>query len=236
MSFPGLKTTPKLASRPRPQYTSGRWDNWDMIVSHKHKFIFIKTKKTSGTSVEVDLNRVLGPDDVATPIMPPVAGHQPQNFAFKKFGFIPKRFANHMPAAKVKKLVGDQVFNDYFVFCIEREPVDKCISYYSMLKKSPDHNKGHDDLTWDAYLELGEFPLDTFRYVGAQGELLVDQILRYETLAEDLKTVGDRLGFEVQLKSKAKAGFRQDVPVSDAQKQFIYDAFASSNTFTGYTL
>ena len=207
-----------------------------MIVSHKHKFIFIKTQKTAGTSLEVDLNRVLGPDDVATPISPPVEGHQPQNYAFKKFGFIPKRFSNHMAAAKVKKLVGDEVFNDYFVFCVEREPVDKFISFYSMLKKSPDHNKGYDDLTWEKYLELNRFPLDTFRYVGAKGELLVDQILRYETLGEDLKAIGDRIGFDVQLKTKAKAGFRQDVPVTDAQRQFIYDTFASSNKFTGYTL
>lgn len=207
-----------------------------MIVSHKHKFIFIKTKKTAGTSVEVDLNRVLGPEDVATPIIPPVEGHQPQNYQYKKFGFLTKSFGNHMPAEKVKKIVGDQVFNDYFVFCVEREPVAKCISFYSMLKKSPDHNQGHDDLTWDKYVERGEFPLDTFRYVDRDGSLLVDKILKYETLNEDLQALGEQLGFDLQLKTKAKAGFRQEVPVSDAQRQVIYDAFASSNKFTGYTL
>lgn len=41
-----------------------------MIISHKHKFIFVKTRKTAGTSVEIALSRHLGPDDIITPISP----------------------------------------------------------------------------------------------------------------------------------------------------------------------
>jgi hypothetical protein len=39
-----------------------------MIVSHEHKFIFLKTKKTAGTSIELALNALCGPDDVITPL------------------------------------------------------------------------------------------------------------------------------------------------------------------------
>ena len=35
-----------------------------MIISHKHKFIFIKTKKTTGTSVEIFLSNICGLDDI----------------------------------------------------------------------------------------------------------------------------------------------------------------------------
>jgi hypothetical protein len=38
-----------------------------MIISHKHKFIFFKTKKTAGTSIEIALSKYRGPDDVITP-------------------------------------------------------------------------------------------------------------------------------------------------------------------------
>ena len=39
-----------------------------MIVSHEHKFIFLKTKKTAGTSIELALTELCGPEDVITPL------------------------------------------------------------------------------------------------------------------------------------------------------------------------
>ena len=39
-----------------------------MIVSHEHRFIFLKTKKTAGTSLELALSQLCGPDDVITPV------------------------------------------------------------------------------------------------------------------------------------------------------------------------
>ena len=38
-----------------------------MIVSHEHKFIFLKTKKTAGTSIELALTKLCGPDRAACP-------------------------------------------------------------------------------------------------------------------------------------------------------------------------
>lgn len=118
-----------------------------MILSHKHKFIFIKTVKTAGTSIEVDLNQIFGRTDIATPISPPIEEHKPQNF---KRGFLKKDFYNHMSASKVKEIIGEDIFDNYYVFCVEREPVDKCLSHYSMLRYSPYHNKKHHNLTFKA--------------------------------------------------------------------------------------
>jgi hypothetical protein len=39
-----------------------------MILSHKHKFIFIKGVKVAGTSAEIALSQICGPDDIVTPI------------------------------------------------------------------------------------------------------------------------------------------------------------------------
>ena len=41
-----------------------------MIASHQHRFIFLKTRKTAGTSVEIALSKVCGPDDIITEISP----------------------------------------------------------------------------------------------------------------------------------------------------------------------
>jgi hypothetical protein len=39
-----------------------------MILSHEHKFIFLRTKKTAGTSIELALSDLCGPDDIITPL------------------------------------------------------------------------------------------------------------------------------------------------------------------------
>ena len=41
-----------------------------MIISHAHKFIFLKTNKTAGTSIEIALSKFCGPSDIITPISP----------------------------------------------------------------------------------------------------------------------------------------------------------------------
>ena len=202
-----------------------------MILSNKYKFIFIKTTKTAGTSIEVDLGRVLGDSDIATPIYPAIKGHKPKNF---KRGFLKKDFYNHMPASEVRSYIGRDIFKDYFVFCIEREPVDKCISHYSMLRNSPHHNKNNFNLTFDEYVERKKFPIDTKKYIDANGELLVNKIIKYEHLYDELDDVAKLLGFKINLVSKAKTGLREEIKVSDIQRKIIYEAFSESLVYTKY--
>ena len=58
-----------------------------MILSHLHKFVFIKGLKVAGTSAEIALSQQCGPDDIITPITPADEHHrigtsgEPRNYA-----------------------------------------------------------------------------------------------------------------------------------------------------------
>ncbi len=41
-----------------------------MILSERHRFVFIKGRKVAGTSTEMALAALCGPDDIITPISP----------------------------------------------------------------------------------------------------------------------------------------------------------------------
>ncbi len=210
-----------------------------MLISHEYKFIFIKTKKTAGTSIEVELSKLMGPQDVVTPINPHEIGHEQRNF--RPTGpinrLLRRKYYNHMPATKVRKLVGAATFDNYFKFCVEREPVSKCISLYSMQKNSPDHQSTGGQLSWEDYVDRGHFPLDHDKYLDENGNLMVDRIVKYEKLHAELTDIGEQLGFQFgQPKTRAKSGFREEITVTDAQRARIYDAFSASVAHTGYTL
>ncbi len=212
------------------------------IISFKYNFIFIKTVKTAGTSIEVDLSKVVEDEAVVTPIVPAVLGHAPRNHMLDPVGS--RKFFNHMPAIAIRSLLGWAQFESMFKFCVEREPVSKTISHYHMLKNRNDHPSfaGYDK-TWDEFMADGDFPVDLLRYSEVKGGrrvALVDRFLRYEQLEEELADVLSTLGIrDFRLESRAKSEYSRNrivdyESVTDTQKQTIYRHFAESNKVHGF--
>jgi hypothetical protein len=193
-----------------------------MIISHKHKFIFIKTVKTAGTSLEVFLSQHCGPDDLLTPFDSPIERHQPRNYegsanpAFEilRLPFGPRsawqslradrrRFYNHMPAWIVRLRVPPGVWNSYFKFCVERNPWDKVLSHYHMHA----YRLG-GDLSLDQYFTRGKFPINYPRYTDPSGSrIIVDRVVRYENLTDELGEIFARL----KVPFKGSLGVRKKV-------------------------
>ena len=202
-----------------------------MLLSHKYKFIFIKTKKTAGTSLEIELSKLMSQKDIVTPIKPAHPEHIPRNYIYNG-----RKLFNHIMISDLKKIFPEYMFKNYFKFCVEREPVDKCLSDFFMYKSSLYHNKNRKNITWEQYLHLGNFPIDTDKYTDFENNLCVDKILKYENLEEGLFEISKKLGLPFRgLNVKAKSGFREELDVSNNHKRIIYKAFSNSNKFTGYS-
>ena len=121
-----------------------------MIISHKYQYIFVKTTKTAGTSIEIALSRYCSRRDVITPIgaadeatRREYGGRGPQNYRapltayslldFKRLIRLGKRkrwFYNHIAASPAAELIGEKKWRDYYKFCFERNPFDRLISLY----------------------------------------------------------------------------------------------------------
>lgn len=222
-----------------------------MIISHKYKFIFIKTLKTAGTSLEVYLSNICDTKDVFTPIYPRVEGHNPRNYKtffnpwyeFISYNYnlrkgaralkdsiLRNAYYNHINAQRVRSRLGEEKWNEYFKFTIERNPWDKTVSYYHMYKK-----RSGGDISFKDFLELDKLPIDRYRYTDSKTELpIVDKIIKYENLHEELVEVFASLnipfnGLNVFAKSnynKEKLSYKEyyDIKLEDfISKKFKFE-------------
>jgi hypothetical protein len=212
-----------------------------LIVSHEHKFIFVKTRKTAGTSIEVFLARHLGPDAIVTPVVPAVDGHRAQHHD-EWFNPLPqmlhqrrlkpalsdlkrhRTFWNHMPAARIKERVGAKVWRTYFKFCFERNPWDKVVSWYYFRQwKDP-------DMPFDDFVRTQDLPSD-FRLYSLDGSVAVDFVGRFEQLTTDLARALEQVGIRAPVELTREKGTSRP-PGARAQELFTPELDAIvSHTF-----
>lgn len=207
-----------------------------MIVSHRHRFIFLKTGKTAGTSVEIALSGLCGPEDVITPIVPEdeavrtgMGCRGPQHWVLPvsawtgadwirvlrrptRPGKARPKFYHHMPAAEAAPRLGSGgkggVWDSYFKFCFARNPWDRAVSMYDWRYRDTARPSMREFLFSPAAERLrdGSWGLYTI-----DGRVAVDRVCRFEFLESDLRGVLDGLGVtdEVRL-PVTKAGTRRD--------------------------
>ena len=198
-----------------------------MILSHRHQFIFLKTNKTAGTSLEIALAQMCGPDDVITPVSPKdeelrksLGIRGPQNYApaFSEYSrrdwfttvrrLKRKRFFNHMPAREVKQLVSQDLWQNYFKFCFERNPWDRMLSLYAWRCQTEPKPTLSEFIDSRAARDLTRRGIEVYTI---DGQVVVDRVCRYENLDAELQFLQERLELpEPLLLPHAKASHRTD--------------------------
>jgi len=196
-----------------------------MIVNHAFKFIFLKTRKTAGTSVELALSRYCGTGDIVTPlyredeaVRTALGFCGPQNCDIPRRHYAwrdwlralrgkPARLKNHSVAALVKRTVGDEIFDSYFKFAIERNPFDKAISRYYWNTRD-DAQKGEFS---EVLAKLSPRQLSSWDVYSIDDSIVVDRVLRYENLSAELEEVRRAIGLPEPLDlPRAKGSHRRE--------------------------
>lgn len=153
-----------------------------MIISHKYKFIFIKTFKTASSSFEAAYSWLAGPDDILTPDEPATTDYN------QDMWYTGDVFFNHMHGAEIMKHISLDVWSSYYKFCIERNPWDKAISWYYWNRQF-----------WETDMSLSEFVQGHLNkpdwpVYAIEDRVVVDEILRFENLYGEIDRVCDLLG------------------------------------------
>jgi hypothetical protein len=213
-----------------------------VIISHEHEFIFVKTRKTAGTSIEVFLGRIAGEDAVVTPIEPTVEGHRPRNYRVPssavralewrvRHRLRPRpnaiAYFNHISAAGIRQYLGRRRWNRYFTFCFERNPWQKVLSrYYFAI------GRGEFDGTLREFVLGGEHLESDFGLYSFDGKTVgVDFVGRYERLEDDLAHVLAHLGHDPSfVLTREKGNYRP----RDATLQPTFDAEMSDRVEAVY--
>jgi hypothetical protein len=229
-----------------------------MIISHRHQFIFIKTHKTAGSSLEMALGEVCGPDDIISSMETNDDSGIPRNYhgthffgrlyarsrLFRKLAnrhspMIAPWYYEHMPAWRIREQVGEPVWNSYYKFCFERNPWDKVVSYYLWKK----HGQGK------ALPEFGEYvltkthrlPMDAGLYIDEAGQSQVDHVYDFHNLKAEVAALYDRLGlkFEGSL-PREKTGIKMDRKpyqdyYTDETRDKVAEVFRREIALIGYT-
>jgi len=179
-----------------------------MIISHSHRFIFFHVAKTGGMSIRKALQDYCEEPDhfrIKRPLK--VKAGKPNPFYEVWEGLL-----LHATARDAQKELPAEIFESYYKFAIVRNPWDWQVSMYHFILGDPTHVK-HERVkqlgSFAAYLNWviatdtpypkGATKLQSRVLTDAKGELLVDFVGRYETLARDFAQIRDRFAIAVEL-------------------------------------
>ncbi|MGE4307108.1 MAG: sulfotransferase family 2 domain-containing protein, partial [Novosphingobium sp.] len=102
----------------------------EMIVSHRHRFIFAAVPKTGTHSVRQALREHMGSEDIEQ-----VNLFVSSRFPWSELASIPH---GHLSLRQIRSCLGETTFSDYFRFAFVRNPFDRFVSYCAFMVRGGD--------------------------------------------------------------------------------------------------
>ncbi len=162
-----------------------------MIISHKHKCIFIAIPKTATHAIRFALRPHMAEEDL----------EQVGLFVNKRMPFeaLEKIQHGHITAQEIRPLLGEEIWESYFKFAIVRNPFDRFVSYCAFVNaNNPKFAENPMPYFYNALVNKQTHKHILFQpqssFIADQkGKILIDYVGKYETLQESYNIVCDRL-------------------------------------------
>lgn len=171
-----------------------------MLLSLEKNFIFIHIPKTAGTSI----TRALRPWCLRPKPTPwrRLLSHLPVREAPER-----ANFNQHDRASWLRRKLPPQLYDGAYKFAVVRNPFELVVSNYQHLRRKTSRRRHRQAQRWDfkAFLRYLERKnrlarVDQTSWISdGDGKLIVDEILRFETLAEQFNVLAERLGLPAEL-------------------------------------
>ena len=166
-----------------------------MIVSHKHKFIFVHINKCAGTSITHALIPYLAKTDI-------VLGCTTEFEELSAEGFRSGGLWKHSKAREARGILGEEIWRDYYTFSFIRNPWELALSEYKWWLKTEYDNEqgaGVEIKAMEGYSEYVYSKYCTRRncldFVSDDlSTIIVDFVGRNETLQHDFDFVMESIG------------------------------------------
>jgi len=216
-----------------------------VMISHEHRFIFIKTKKTAGTSIEEYFERILignpeGGFSEVTPERVTKDSYVSSRTIYQ--GEVQGLLPSHASSNQVLRALGPERFDSYIKVSCVRNPWDQIVSFFwwrismypsahRIIIRLPmtlirmifrywyiKSRKRIDTLSFTAQLKIdGVFPKMN--------------IIHYETMSEDIKKICEDLGIadlSLEIPNRKTTQRKASVPYQAYYSNDLRDSVAKS--------
>ena len=181
-----------------------------MIVSFSKKFIFLKTRKTSGTSIEIVLSTFCENGDVCSFITSEDEEIRQEFGGLKPLErYKGNRIYNHMRARDIKEIF-PEVWNNFFKFTIERHPYEKVISrvFWNIGRRNGDLDSEYDIEIENVIKNKSFIDRDIYNI---DGVISVDEIIDYDSSWKRIEELAAIWNCDIPHKfPNAKSKYRKD--------------------------
>lgn len=196
-----------------------------MIISHKHKYIFVELPRTGSTAISDQLVRLYDGEKI---------------------------LIKHASYRNFQKFYKDK-YKDYYVFSCIRHPMDRIISIYIKLKNEDHVNSMEKPMSKkfykrkidflknnssfeDYFLRFYKLPYDDW---GSLDHKKFNAVIRFESLQEDFKTVLKELNIEqvqdipmINRTKKKKNYLDYYTPRIQKRAKYVFSSYCLKNGYS----